>query len=428
MRPSVIVYLLLGLISLLIILNYIFVSNLSTPPVFTQDFNYFIAANYYNSEESLTYSLPELSKIINHLNRGDNLYLSIFENGSNDNTKHLLRSFQQSLSVPSRFQLCESAGYGNWTSEKLLGEQHINKLYKAKPLFRYQRMAALRNAALEPLFLHPFRNSLPTKILFLNDIFYQAADILALLHTNNGDYDAACGLDFHYQFYDILVTRDIEGYWFSGYYPFTRHRKSQAAVRNGEPFRVMSCWNGAIAINAEGIIANNIKFRGRRYDGGRECECSQSECVFLCVDLVKAGLGNIFINPRVRVAYEWKYFMMHTIPGVREVVNFVQSFFFEFGEGSVYNRDYRDDEDGEGEGEVDMEVEVEGGGSLARIGCHMPPYWEPDIPREYMYLNSSVCEFTPLENEIYTKNTAWRQFESQYYELFYADLMKGCGI
>lgn len=103
-------------------------------------------------------------------------------------------------------------------------------------------MAAIRNIALQPIYSHAFEHSdWPTKIVFLNDIYFTADDILKLIHARNGDFDVVCPLDFYGEFYDILVTRDIEGYWLSGKYPFTRHYSSQKALKNGDLFQVYSC-------------------------------------------------------------------------------------------------------------------------------------------------------------------------------------------
>ena len=313
MEISKIVLGLIFAISLIALVNFVVVSMIPAPIVPISNCNYFIAANYYNSEKSLSYSLPELKKLISYLNTGENVYMSVYENGSNDNTKGLLKDFEKDLEIPHKFVTCGSSGYGNWTVEKILGEKHINKLYKLKPYFRYQRMAAIRNRALEPLYTKPFSNGFPIKVIFLNDIYFHAEDLLKLVHTNNGDFDIACGLDFYYQFYDVLVTRDIEGYWFSGYYPFTRHPESQLALKENKPFRVMSCWNGVIVLDAKGFLDHGIAFRGRKNNGESECECQQSECLLVCSDFFKAGMQKIFINPEVRVSYEWKYFMMHNL-------------------------------------------------------------------------------------------------------------------
>jgi Cryptococcal mannosyltransferase 1. len=229
-----------GLLCLLVFFNAFLVSNLDSVPI-DQDYNYFIAANYYNSEESLLYSLPELEKVINYLKKGNNIFVSFVENGSTDNTKSILKDFESKLKVSNKIVFCEYPGSTTWKIGKILGEEYIKKIYKQKPLIRFQMMAGIRNAALNPLYFSPFSNNLPIKVLFLNDIFYTAHDILTLLNTNNGNFDIACGLDFYYQFYDVLVTRDLEGFWFSGFYPYVKHKESLKLLKENQAFKVLAC-------------------------------------------------------------------------------------------------------------------------------------------------------------------------------------------
>lgn len=83
---------------------------------------------------------------------------------------------------------------------------------------------------------------------------------MVLLNTRNGDYAAACGLDFmnppwgHVSgpasrhppgTYDDFATRDSNGnVLISHLYPYFTFGRSKAALLSGEPIPVQSCWNG----------------------------------------------------------------------------------------------------------------------------------------------------------------------------------------
>lgn len=75
----------------------------------------------------------------------------------------------------------------------------------------------------------------------------EADDVLRLLDTNNGNYAAACALDFVQppEFYDTFALFDIEGdqYW-TRRWPYFRSSKSREALMHNKPVPVKSCWNG----------------------------------------------------------------------------------------------------------------------------------------------------------------------------------------
>jgi Cryptococcal mannosyltransferase 1 len=368
------------------------------------EYNYFIAANYYNCEDSLIYSLPELLKVINYLNTNNNVYFSLLENGSKDNTRKVLEDFESNLDIPHRFQFCNFTGSSNWKLDRIL-EDSMKALYKLRPYFRYQKMAAIRNAAIEPLYSLKFNNTLPVKVIFLNDIYFRSDDILKLIRTNNGKYDIVCGLDFYYEFYDVLVARDIDGYYFSGNYPYVRHSESQKLLKNNKPFKVKACWNGGIVMNADGILKDNIKFRGRRYGEG-DCECLQSECLLICLDYYLAGYKDIYINPDVRVSYEWKYFMLHKIPGLRDFTQFIQSFYYHFTGDSTYNHTTTPNQD--------------------IIWCSMPPYSDIGEESVYMSLNSTTCALNSTSYSVYSETTDWQVLEKSFQRDYYSLFIKTC--
>lgn len=285
-----------------------------TSPPFAPQYNYLVVANYYNSESSLAYSLPQLRRLLTFLGSPASLYLSIFENGSTDSTAQILTQFAASIDIPHTVITCNYTGsYITQTATSTQKDDFDLKRIVATK--RYSRMAALRNIAMRPLYTGQvqFQNSaLPTQIIFLNDIYFTAEQILTLLNTNNGDYDLVCGLDFYELFYDILVTRDIQGEWFSGYFPYAKDPVARKAIQAGRPFQVYSCWNGVAIMTATPFTQHNVRFRGRDFDPeSSHCECVQSECLLICADFRSAGYDKIYINPQVRVTYEWKHHLLY---------------------------------------------------------------------------------------------------------------------
>lgn len=88
----------------------------------------------------------------------------------------------------------------------------------------------------------------------------EAEDAIALLNTRNGNYSAACALDFinppwnHVSgraslhpagMYDDFATRDFNGDVLGSHlYPYFSSRTSRKAMLAREAVPVQSCWNG----------------------------------------------------------------------------------------------------------------------------------------------------------------------------------------
>ncbi|RDL34422.1 Uncharacterized protein BP5553_07550 [Venustampulla echinocandica] len=143
---------------------------------------------------------------------------------------------------------------------------------------RIAYLAEVRNKALEPL------DTLKTsfdKVLFINDVFFDARDAARLLWgTNVNDngksvYKAACGTDFvqWWKFYDTFATRDAEGYsigvpifpWFAGEDAAISRRD---VLEGRGAVRVKSCWGGMTAFDARYLQSNPENSSSRRYHGG----------------------------------------------------------------------------------------------------------------------------------------------------------------
>ena len=204
-------------------------------------------------------------------------------------------------------------------------------------------LAEMRNRSLRPLDkAGPVKYD---KILFLNDIFFPPLDAAHLLFSTNvgrdgrAQYLAACGLDYSnpFKFYDLFVTRDLEGYSMGlPFYPFFSNAgKAQSRshmLRQSDAVPVKSCWSGMLAVQARYIQATtksipdgfqdigahtinpklphkvtaSIRFRAEPDLFFDACEC----CLFLA-DLLQVAKNardevGIYINPFIRVAYNPK--------------------------------------------------------------------------------------------------------------------------
>lgn len=128
-------------------------------------------------------------------------------------------------------------------------------------------LAEVRNRALRPLEdpKSPAYSTRFDKLLYLNDVVFNTADVANLLFSTNLDettgktrYDAACAVDFinAFKFYDTFATRDLEGYSMGiPFYPwFTAAGKAESrqdVLTQVDAVRVRSCWGGMVAFEAK---------------------------------------------------------------------------------------------------------------------------------------------------------------------------------
>jgi alpha-1,3-mannosyltransferase len=122
---------------------------------------YFIAANLYNSATILPSWTRELGLLVDFLGPL-NVYISIYESNSHDQTKSMLRAFEMELKrrkAGNIIVLEDTEGRRpNWS---LNGHERI----------RY--MAGVRNKALEPLQrMQGLHGGTFDKLIFLNDIYF----------------------------------------------------------------------------------------------------------------------------------------------------------------------------------------------------------------------------------------------------------------
>ncbi|KAI0035524.1 cryptococcal mannosyltransferase 1-domain-containing protein [Vararia minispora EC-137] len=292
----------------------------------------FIAINFYQNQEVIPTFFQEFPGIVERLGR-KRVYVSIYENGSEDKSQQLLRLFDDMLTymgVPHRVITRGRDEY----SHKENGHR-INVL------------AAIRNAAMEPLYsgeaARQVQGGMFDDVLWINDVYHCQADILEVLYQKRlQGANQACAVDWagwgDHVIYDRWVLRTITGKVFyiweelvrwmyptdddprepDGRGPLPRLLPYDEADRRRFeahlPIQVFSCWNGATAIDASAFLEpNNLRFRIAKADldeGGRPKEVTEmvSECFLSSVDLWKMGKGKVALAPRASVAYNtWNY-------------------------------------------------------------------------------------------------------------------------
>lgn len=271
------------------------------------DDSYFIAMLCHNNEAILPNILGELLKLVfivrsSHGNF-DNVYVSIYESGSEDRTPEILLNFQKdllNLRVPHTLLIGGSV------------KHHLKS--------RIEFLANLRNLALEPLLTSPKKWD---HLLYVNDIITCASSLAMLLASRiDQTADMACAMDYTVNenddvvFYDIWVGIDMDGQHFSGGEPHIHERNGANAMSNLRPFQVFSCWGGAVSVSASVIQSDGIRFRT-----GGPLECPSSECEIFCRDLWSIGRGRIITNPNVITSYDMNSFQRVYKPPLREKEN-----------------------------------------------------------------------------------------------------------
>ncbi|KAJ2865353.1 hypothetical protein GGH94_002306 [Coemansia aciculifera] len=246
----------------------------------------FVAANLYNSEKILPNMAAQLLALADTLGRTQ-LFISIYENGSKDKTKEILKRFNETLNA--------------------LGIAHrITSDDASKPahIHRIEYLAKLRNFALDPLY-----SSSTTfgRVVYLNDMFFCLTDLLELVFQSQvHSAHLTCAEDFELRhgslaFYDTWVARDILGHAFKKQ-PFNiaDDGAAKAAQTRSRPFQVQCCWNGIAVIDAQVFRGKNaLRFRRSAAD-----ECSASECSLLCNDMWATGYKRAVVVPRVKLSYD----------------------------------------------------------------------------------------------------------------------------
>ncbi|KAJ9103096.1 hypothetical protein QFC21_002518 [Naganishia friedmannii] len=235
---------------------------------------YFIAINLYNSFDvipDLFATLFRVSAVLGY----QNVYVSIYENGSSDQTKALLKIFDA---------LARTVGMRIIIRTSMRTRGQFNH--------RIEYLAEVRNAAMVPLReLRDTEGELFDSIIFMNDILPCVDDVLELIwQSRRQNAGITCAADYMFHddigapvFYDNWVARDINGTALENA-PFEQvfhHPESEKRFMTHLPVQVQSCWNGIAVLDPAPFYAPNpVKFRMARL---AENECSASECGLICM-------------------------------------------------------------------------------------------------------------------------------------------------
>ena len=249
---------------------------------------WYVAINLHNSEDVIPFLTINIQKLIEF---NPNLFLSIYESGSSDKTKPMLKKLKESLNIRHEIVL------GN---EYLTGDMN-----------RIDFLVDKRNKALK------FISKDYDSILFINDIFFCINDILELEYQRIlNSAGIVGGMDYEFDenndefvFHDTWVAIDMNGYHLNKdlSQPMSSFM-SKMSWLNQVPLQVLCVFNGMVAIDIEPFL-NGLEFRRGTNDPNTIVagECSTSECTSLCIDFIKLGYNHVLV-PRVKVAYSFNVF------------------------------------------------------------------------------------------------------------------------
>eukprot|EP00898_Chlorokybus_atmophyticus_P003747 jgi/Chlat1/4373/Chrsp29S00352 len=263
----------------------------------------FFALNLHNNDMVAGHLFSELTRLLALLDM-KNIFVSVYESGSQDMTTTWLSLFDTTLTLmgaPHKVVMSSTDVRGSKT--------------------RIEFLADMRNKAMQPLYegeRHKYE-----RVLFLNDVFVCAEDaMLLLLH----DAHIASGFDVNFmdwgrrriQFYDNWVARDINGEYMGLVPPFAHVKSNQELFEKALPFPVHCTWNGMVNLDASIFYDKGIRFRTRRWRG----ECAESECWHFCNDVWGAfGTARIVIDPRVYMSYNGQTFQALDMARQKKVPN-----------------------------------------------------------------------------------------------------------
>ncbi|GAA5987825.1 hypothetical protein JCM10908_007231 [Rhodotorula pacifica] len=295
-----------------------------------------LALNLYNSQDLLP-SLSRTLLAVTDFLGPSTVFVSIFENGSTDQTTTMLAHLAAALTA--------------------LGAEHtiVSDPRKTdwKAVDRIDQLAVYRNVAMEPMTANPDGNW--DDVIFINDVYVCPTDILELVYQRKAqDADAACAMDWRrtkgwgarwrdgIKFYDNWVSRTLRGgmlrartdvfaefrdgideLWDQPGEEYSRDR-----FRQGLPVPVYSCWNGMLSLTAAPFVSTSSSPRYESFPPSRTSswnrpppiratrparfrsalnhmgECAASECKTLAKDFWSRGYDRWLIVPTVRTTYD----------------------------------------------------------------------------------------------------------------------------
>ncbi|OMJ24319.1 Alpha-1,3-mannosyltransferase CMT1 [Smittium culicis] len=253
----------------------------------------FFALNIFNNEDIIPYIIQEITLLIRFLGP-ENVFLSIYENGSHDKSKELLLEFKSFLNgLDVRFSLK--------TEDLERPENYHNVEY----------LAEIKNRALIPLEEEDKKGYKYDKIVFFNDVVFCKNDILELIYQSDlQKSDITSPLDIHaagndkqLNFTNNWVARDLDGYEINGNISnLIKHKESTERYNQGLPIQVQCSMNGVSVLNAAPFYGDEpIRFRRSKLDTN---ECSASEYSLMCNDFWTKGFRRIVVVPNILVAHK----------------------------------------------------------------------------------------------------------------------------
>lgn len=308
----------------------------------------FIANNLYDGSGELARgkwgsSLLELIDLLGE----ENTFLSIYENDAGDEAERALAELDAQVHCNKSIVFEPHYDFSH--------AENVTLPDGSVRLRRVPYLADLRNRALRPLEEQNRKGIQYDKVLFLNDVYYDPVDIVHLLFSTNADqngvssYRAACAVDFGnlIKFYDSFAVRDAHGYPIGvPFYPWfvsTGAATSRKDVLDQkDAVRVRSCWGGIVAFDAKYFQTTTTTLEvstsvpretlaDRRKEQQTPIVMTSTPVRFRAISdvfweasescLIHADLQDpytnidqvidtgIYINPYVRVSYEYRAFM-----------------------------------------------------------------------------------------------------------------------
>ena len=259
--------------------------------------SYFFALNLRNSEEVILYLLAAIMKaciFFATISTEDRecCYVSVYESGSTDATRRLLKLVQNDL-----------------TKLRIRHTIVTNGIRRDTREHRIKFLAAVRNEALRPYYAN---SSSWDEVIFLNDVVVCTSNIIELVDKKLlNSADVASGMDYIVRkntvlFYDIWVNKDITGRSFQNKQPYVQDTKSWKRYTENQPFQVFTTWAGGVIISSSLFTDTGIRFRHSGL-----LECASCECELLVRDLwhrVGSRGLKVMVVPTVRLAYSLKEF------------------------------------------------------------------------------------------------------------------------
>ncbi|KAM0110225.1 hypothetical protein ACP6JB_004044 [Aspergillus fumigatus] len=268
----------------------------------------YIASMHWNNEEILRSHWNDAIVQLAKTWGTENVFVSVYESGSWDDTKGALRDLDvelDRLGVRRNITLSDTT-HQDEISVSPSSEGWVDTPRGRKELRRIPYLARLRNLTLRPLEDLERQGIAFDKILFLNDVVFTVDDVIELLNTNEGVYAAACSIDYSRPplYYDTFALRDSYGdEHVMQTWPYFRSTVSRHALFNMSPVPVKSCWNGMVAMPIEPFVsATPLRFRGIP-DSLAVFHLEGSECCLIHADNPLSGHQGVYLNPKVRVGY-----------------------------------------------------------------------------------------------------------------------------